>query len=90
MELPGSDLLIFGVLVLAVGVVLIVVLAGAVISFIDRADLRRERRRLADENHKLTIEVFERRERELELKGRLMSALEQIASLSASQSGPPE
>lgn len=90
MGFPVSELVVFGAIVLAIGVVLIVVLAGGIISLVDRADLRRERRRLADENHKLTIEVFELRGRVLVLEAKLLAALEQIAGLSASMSGPPE
>jgi hypothetical protein len=89
-EIPVSEFLVFGAIILAIGVVLIVVLAGGIISLIDRADLRKERRRLADENKSLTTEVFELRGRVMILEAKLLAALEQIQTLSASLSGPPE
>lgn len=89
-ELPVSEYLVFGLLVLAVGVVLLFALAGAVVSFVDRKDQRQERRRLADKIEALTTENFKLQGEKLALDAKLLAALEQIQSLSAKLSGPPE
>ena len=89
-EFPVSEYLVFGVLVLAVGVVLLFALAGAVVSFIDRKDQRQERRRLTEEIKVLTTDNFKLQGEKLILEAKLLAALEQIQTLSASLSGPPE
>jgi hypothetical protein len=90
-EFPVSEYLVFGVLVLAFGVVVLFALGGAVVSYIDRRDQRQERRRLTEENKTLTTDNFRLQGEKLILEAKLLAALEQIQTLSASLSpGPPE